>query len=147
MNLGSTDMTQKQKSIHHNGRLQGLWGQKWLTKLGARWKWYSQFSLITIRMHQKVKLLTRSAMLKFSVGCVMRCGASELHHGSEMTDSCTKTSPSIHLSNLVQNVLTKLPTSATASIHRTRPPVTFFLFSVMKMLLKGNRLQDMEEIS
>jgi hypothetical protein len=75
-----------------------VWCQKW-HKFRARWKWCQQFSLITkalftISTHQKVILLTRSTMLKFSVGCMMRCGASELRCESEMTGSSTTTHPS-----------------------------------------------------
>jgi hypothetical protein len=95
MNLGSMGVTWKQKPSHHNGRLRG---QKRHAKFRARWKWCWQFSSttkasFTMSTHQKVKLLTRSTTSKFSIGCVMQCGASDLCPGSEVTGSSTMTTP------------------------------------------------------
>jgi len=45
----------------------------------------------TVIMHQVVKLFSRSTALKFFVGCMMQCVASNLHCGSEVTGSCTMT--------------------------------------------------------
>jgi len=94
--LQSAGTTWKQEHSHHIGRLRGLWGQKRYTKFGTRWKWCWWFSLIkkvsfTMSMHQMVKLLTRSTTLKFFIGCMMRCGANDLRHGSKVTGSCTTT--------------------------------------------------------
>ena len=36
---------------------------------------------------------TRSTVLKCSFGCMMQCGASDLHRESEVTGSCTVTTP------------------------------------------------------
>ena len=48
-------------------------------------------------------------MLKFSVGCMMRCGASELRCDKRGDQQRHYNTP-VHLSHLVQNVLAKLQT-------------------------------------
>jgi len=102
-------------------------------------------ALFTISMHQKVKLLTKSTMLKFFVGCVMWCGASELCQESAMTGSSTQ--HPAHLSNLVQTSWLNFISHTCCSLYS--PDIALcdlFQFSKMKMLLKWNRFQDMEEI-
>ena len=134
MNLGIQGTTLKQKVSHRNGRLRHLWGQKRHIKFGARWKWCWQFLMImkasfATSTHQKVELSTRSTAFKFFVGCMMWCGASYLCCRSEVTGSCTTTSP----------VPTR-PTSSRTSwlnvrshkcqsppIHLTLPHVTFYI--------------------
>ena len=69
----------------------GLQGQKRPAKFRAKWKWCWQF--LRPRKHCLPWVHARSTVLKFSFGCMMQCNTSDLHHRSEVTGSCTMTTP------------------------------------------------------
>jgi len=91
--------------------------------------------------------ISKSTSLKFSAGCMMQCGASDLCRGKEVTGSCTMTM-------LLPACPTLFRTSwLNISSHKScSPPFTYmalcdsFLFPKVKILLKENRFQDMEKI-
>jgi hypothetical protein len=91
--------------------------------------------------------INNSTLSKFSAGRMMQCCASDLCRGREVTGSCT-----------MQMLLPTHPTLFRTSwlnirSHKCCCPLftnmalcDSFLFPQMKMLLKGNRFQDMDEI-
>jgi hypothetical protein len=98
-------------------------------------------------MQQKVILLTRSTMLQFSIGGVMRCSESELCRESEMTGSGTTTPPST-CPTLSRTSWLNFRSHTCCSLYSPdMAPCDLLLFSYMKMLLKGNKLHNMEEIT
>ena len=90
--------------------------------------------------------ISKSTSSKFSAGCMMQCGASDLFCGREVTGSCTMTM-------LLPAHPTLFRTSwLNVRSHKSCSPLftdmvlcDSFLFPKMKILLK-NRFQDMEEI-
>jgi len=78
----------------------------------------------------------------------MRCGANNMHHGSEVTCRCTITMPPPSHPNLPSTswINIRFHKCHSPPVHWTLLHVTFFLFLEVKMLLKGNRFQDTEEI-
>ena len=91
--------------------------------------------------HQYTPLLAKSTMSKFSMGCVMRCGTSSVHRGSEVTGSCAMTVPPP-----THHTLSRTSWLNIRSLKYCGPPYSpemsvcdFLLFLKVKMLLKGNR--------
>jgi hypothetical protein len=96
----------------------------------------------TMNMHRMVRLLTKSTTLKLSVSCVLRCGATYLCHGS-----CTMKMPQPTHPNLFRPAELNIGSHKCHSPLFTRHvPAWPFLFQKVKMQLKGNKFQDMDEI-
>jgi hypothetical protein len=91
--------------------------------------------------------VNKGTMSKFSSCWVMWCGASDLCWGSEVTGNCIATSRP-NLSHFIQNFLAKhqIPKVLQPPCSPDMALCEFFLFPKVKMLLKGKRFQDMEEI-
>jgi hypothetical protein len=103
--------------------------QKKSTKFGARWQFRSiREASFTKSTRQIVKLLTRNTISKFSIGCVMRCGANDMHHGSEVTGRCTITMPPPSHPNLPKTSWLNIRFHKCHSppIHWSLPHVNFF---------------------
>jgi len=128
MNLGSVGTTQKQKPSLHSGRLWGLQGQKGTPSVVQGESDVGSFlRSFTMNKHQMVKLLTKSIMLKFSVSCVMWCGAKYLCRGSKVTGSCTMKMPQPTHPTLSRTSWLNIRSHKCCSpcIHQTWPCVTF----------------------